>query len=262
MFSCLLPHFPLRFLPLGAGAVVEISTSSKEAAVLLLPDGASRTDLRRKQKFREYALKHARAWYAFVNGDLERMVDNGDLYLVTGTDKSLSWSVAAVENHSEDLKISLKLKATQVGSAGTSCFWEWQTASSFTDSGPRPLPTDAERTDNQTVFLRGFKVAISSSPLKKAATAISIVDSKPADILSKTGGSRFSQSRPGGFFRGSTGSTRGGAVDNDELIDASAEYFPANPKVRCRSHGRHNEANDCNRITILHPPLMSTFSIV
>ncbi|KAJ7257833.1 hypothetical protein C8J57DRAFT_1002587, partial [Mycena rebaudengoi] len=78
---------------------VDASVESN-AAVLLLPDGASRTDLRRKQKFREYALKHARAWYAFVNGDLERMVDNGDLYLVTGTDKSLSWSVAAVENHS------------------------------------------------------------------------------------------------------------------------------------------------------------------
>ncbi|KAJ7763781.1 hypothetical protein B0H16DRAFT_455555 [Mycena metata] len=219
------------FLPLGAGAVVEISTSSKEAAVLLLPDGASRTDLRRKKKFKDYALKHAQRWYTFVNGDLERMVDNGDLYLVTGTDKSFSWSVAAVENHSEDCKISLKLKAAQVGSAGTSCVWEWETANSFADSGPRPLPADGERTENQTVFLRGFKVAISSSPLKKAATAISIVDSKPADILSKTGGSPFSQSRPGGFFRSSAGSARGGAVDDEESIDASAEYFPANPKT-------------------------------
>ncbi|KAJ7715884.1 hypothetical protein B0H16DRAFT_1251033, partial [Mycena metata] len=96
-----------RRLDVDAGAVVEISTSSKETAVLLLPDGASRTDLRRKKKFRDYALKHAQRWYAFVNGDLERMVNNGDLYLVTGTDKSSSWSVAAVENHSEDCKVSL-----------------------------------------------------------------------------------------------------------------------------------------------------------
>ncbi|KAJ7679997.1 hypothetical protein B0H14DRAFT_2192421, partial [Mycena olivaceomarginata] len=95
-----------RRLDVDAGAVVEISTSSKETAVLLLPDGASRTDLRRK-KFRDYALKNAQRWYAFVNGDLERMVNNGDLYLVTGTDKSSSWSVAAFENHSEDCKVSL-----------------------------------------------------------------------------------------------------------------------------------------------------------
>ncbi|KAJ7363012.1 hypothetical protein DFH08DRAFT_646410, partial [Mycena albidolilacea] len=96
-----------RRLDVDAGAVVEISTSSKETAVLLLPDGASRTDLRRKKKFRDYALKNAQRWYAFVSGDLERMVNNGDLYLVTGTDKSSSWSVAAVENHSEDCKVSL-----------------------------------------------------------------------------------------------------------------------------------------------------------
>ncbi|KAJ6572039.1 hypothetical protein B0H19DRAFT_1132321 [Mycena capillaripes] len=223
------------FLPLGAGATVEISTSSKEAAVLLLPDGASRTDLRRKKKFRDYALKHAHRWYAFINGDLERMVDSGDLYLVTGTDKSFSWSVAAVENHSEDYKILLKLKAAQIGSAGTSCIWEWETANSFADSGPRRLPGDDQWTENQTVFLRGFKVAIRSSPLKKSAKAISIVDSKPSDILSKAGGSPpFSQSPPsstGSFFRSSTTYKSGGASDDEESIQNSAEYFPGDPKA-------------------------------
>ncbi|KAJ7339211.1 hypothetical protein DFH08DRAFT_650453, partial [Mycena albidolilacea] len=119
-------------------------------------EGASRTDLRGKKKFRDYALR----WYAFVNSDLGRMVNNGDLYLVTGTDKSSSWSVAAFENHSEDCKLSLKLKAALVGSTGASCFWEWETANSFANSGPRPLPADGERSENQTVFLRGFKVPI------------------------------------------------------------------------------------------------------
>ncbi|KAJ7469877.1 hypothetical protein B0H11DRAFT_1392377 [Mycena galericulata] len=213
------------FLPLGAGAVVEISTSSKEAAVLLLPDGASRTDLRRLKRFRDSAFKNAQRWYAFVNGDLERMVENGDLYLVTGTDKSSSWSVAAVENHSEDCRISLKLKAAQVGSAGTSCTWEWETASSFADSGPRRRPGDGEWSDNQTVSLRGFKVAIRSSPLKKSAKALSIVDSKPSDILSKSGFLPFSQSPPtstGTFFRNPFVSGGGGASDDEE----SVEYFP------------------------------------
>jgi hypothetical protein len=217
---------------------VEISTSSKEAAVLLLPDGASRIDIRRKKKFRDYALTHAQRWYAFVNGDLERMVDNGDLYLVTGTDKSFSWSVAAVEKRSEDCKISLILKAAQVGSAGTSCVWEWETANSFADSGPRPPPKDAERTENQTVFLRGFKVAISSSVLKrKSAKAISIVNSKPTDIIPKPGGLFSSQSRPtstGSFYHSSVSSGSSGPSDNEQSIDASAEYFPGNPKVRRR----------------------------
>ncbi|KAJ7140969.1 hypothetical protein C8R44DRAFT_239490 [Mycena epipterygia] len=125
------------FLPVGAGAVVEVSTNSKQTGLLLLPDGASRSDLRPLQLFRDYALKHTQSWYAFVNGDLNRMIGNGDLYLVTGFTKSTSWSVAAVENYSGDGKVSLKLKAAQVSGAGASCAWEWENASSSVDSGPR-----------------------------------------------------------------------------------------------------------------------------
>ncbi|KAJ7735613.1 hypothetical protein DFH07DRAFT_753755, partial [Mycena maculata] len=79
----------------GLEANVQVSTKSKETGLLLLPDGASRRDLRSLQNFRDYALKHTQSWYAFVNGDLGRMIANGDLYLVTGVTKSTSWSVAA-----------------------------------------------------------------------------------------------------------------------------------------------------------------------
>ncbi|KAJ7096077.1 hypothetical protein C8R44DRAFT_684211, partial [Mycena epipterygia] len=62
-------------------------------AVLLLPDGASRTDLRFPDRFRDHALKHAKSWYNFLSG-LGRTLENGELYLITGVDKSASWSVA------------------------------------------------------------------------------------------------------------------------------------------------------------------------
>ncbi|KAJ7213748.1 hypothetical protein C8J57DRAFT_1002668, partial [Mycena rebaudengoi] len=148
------------FLPAGAGAVIEVSTNSKETAILLLPDGASRWDLRPRQVFLDYALKHAQSWYEFVNGDLGRMVGNGDLYLVTGVTKSTSWSVAALENQSGDGQISLKLKAVQVATMGASCAWEWESASSSVNSGPYRLPGEESWHDNQTVFVRGFKVAL------------------------------------------------------------------------------------------------------
>ncbi|KAJ7618635.1 hypothetical protein FB45DRAFT_1033827 [Roridomyces roridus] len=200
------------FLPLGAGAIVEISASSNEAAVLLLPDGGSRTDLRSLQTFRDYALKHARSWYAFVNGRLHRMVESGDLYLVTGVDGCTSWSVAAVENHSEDCRISLKLKAAQVGAAGTS-------------GGPG----EEEWANNQTVFLRGYKVAIRprSTPfhLTRTSTALSIAESKPSHILSKTGFIPFSQppsTTTGHFFRGNSTSLNTALSDDEE----SVEYYP------------------------------------
>ncbi|KAJ6614622.1 hypothetical protein B0H10DRAFT_2221186 [Mycena sp. CBHHK59/15] len=214
------------FLPIGAGAVVEITTSSKETAVLLLPDGASRWDLRPLQIFRDYALKHTQSWYAFLNGPLGRMVGNGDLYLVTGFDKSSSWSVAALDNHSEDCTISLKLKAAQVGSAGASCAWEWESASSFTDSGPRLVPGDEPRPENQTVFVRGFKVAIRSNPLTKGAKALSIVDSKPTDILAKSGSKLFTEARFGlGMFSGPPSTHSSSGASDDE---GSVEYFCGN----------------------------------
>ncbi|KAJ7133817.1 hypothetical protein C8R46DRAFT_1235406 [Mycena filopes] len=217
------------FVPLGAGAVVEISASSRQAAMLILPDGASRWDIRRLQRFRDYALKHAQSWYEFVNISLERMVESGDLYLVTGIDKSTSWSLAALENESQDCKISLKLKAAQVGSAGTSCAWEWESASCFADSGPRGQSEDASGAANQTVFLRGFKIAIRSSSWRRTAKVVSVMDSKPSDILSKSGFVPFSQPSGGGttFFRNSTGQNRGSPSDEED----SVQYFPEIPKV-------------------------------
>ncbi|KAJ7438710.1 hypothetical protein B0H11DRAFT_576363 [Mycena galericulata] len=214
------------FVPMGVGAVVEISTASSEAAFLLLPDGASRTDLRRLKRFRDYAMKHAKRWYEFVNGDLERMVESGDLYLVTGVDKTASWSLAAIENRSEGCGISLKLKASQAVSAGTSCAWEWDVASSFADSGPRRLLGEESWQENQTVFLRGYKVAIRARPLHKSSKVLSIVDSKPSDILSKGGFAPFSQVRSDGLSRLSRTSTVFGraSAPRDAI---SKPYHPA-----------------------------------
>jgi hypothetical protein len=211
--------------------VVEISATSKETAVLLLPDGASRSDLRPVQVFKEYALKNARSWYAFVNGRLGWMV--GDLYLITGVDKSSTWSVLAKENHSEDINLSLKLKATPFASGGGSCRWEWETSSSYAHSGPRREPgSPAEQhTKDQTVFLRGFKVTVRSPP-RKSAAAISIVASDPSTILSKASFIPFSQTKSSGtssFFRnlGTTSGQGGGALDEQE----SVEYFHTSLKV-------------------------------
>ncbi|KAJ7148424.1 hypothetical protein C8R43DRAFT_848692, partial [Mycena crocata] len=80
-----------RFCATGDGAAIEVSTNSNQMAVLILPDGASRSDLCSRNLLRDYALKHAQNWYAFVNGTLQRMLGNTELYLVTGVTKSPSW---------------------------------------------------------------------------------------------------------------------------------------------------------------------------
>ncbi|KAJ6572288.1 hypothetical protein B0H19DRAFT_681258 [Mycena capillaripes] len=129
----------------------QVPTSSNKMGLLHLPDGASSWDLRSQHIFRDYALKHARSWYKFVNGDLQRMVGNGDLYLVTGVTKSTSWRIM-VGNKSTGGKVFPEQNA---------CITEWENAASLIKSGPFRCVGE-EAWQNQTVFIRGFKVALRS----------------------------------------------------------------------------------------------------
>ncbi|KAJ6511827.1 hypothetical protein DFH09DRAFT_1433648, partial [Mycena vulgaris] len=171
-----------RFLPLAGGAVVEVSTNAKQTGLLLLPDGSTAWDLNPLQRFRDQAFKHGESWYEFVNGVLGRTIGNGDLYLVTGFTKSTSWHVAVVNNEWGDRGMSLKLKATQIGNAEASCAWEWENVTSSANSGPRRLPGEESWKENQTVFLRGFKVALRSMPLRRSPKVLSIFSAKWSDM--------------------------------------------------------------------------------
>ncbi|KAJ7773939.1 hypothetical protein B0H16DRAFT_115002 [Mycena metata] len=123
--------------PASAGAPV------LEQALLRLPDGASTRDSRSLPLLRDYAAKHARSWYQFVNDDLERMVGDSGLYLVTGVTKTTSWSI-------------------DVGSFAHVAGGEWDEASATINSGPHRSPGEESR-ENQSVFIRGFKVALRPS---------------------------------------------------------------------------------------------------
>ncbi|KAJ7483226.1 hypothetical protein FB451DRAFT_102346 [Mycena latifolia] len=218
------------FLPAGAGAVIEVSTNSKETAILLLPDGASRWDLRTLQIFRDYASKHAQSWYEFVNGVLGRMIGNGDLYLVTGVTKSTSWSVASLEKQSGDGELSLKLKAAQVATAGVSCTWEWESANSSVNSGPNRFPGEESWRDNQTVFLRGFKVSVRTTPLKRSPKLVSIANSKWPEVSAKSSFIPFSQSRPEFSSTNNLPSSPAGGSSSDNVSDdGSLDCLPNLP---------------------------------
>jgi hypothetical protein len=84
------------------------STASTEGAVLLLPDGASRKDLRnRKPDFQQYAIQNAHRWYHFANCRMGRDIPNGSLMLVTGCDMASSWGIASFSDVSADTEVEL-----------------------------------------------------------------------------------------------------------------------------------------------------------
>ncbi|KAH9481558.1 hypothetical protein JR316_0006085 [Psilocybe cubensis] len=73
---------------------LKFRSSEPEAAVLILPDGASREDLE-ISRLQEYLKSHAESWIQYFNeGKLPYCIPNGDIYIITGCDKAPSFSTA------------------------------------------------------------------------------------------------------------------------------------------------------------------------
>ncbi|KAJ7835547.1 hypothetical protein B0H14DRAFT_2363292 [Mycena olivaceomarginata] len=139
-------------------------TDATYIALLVLPDGASRWDLRSMTLFRDYAVRHAQNWYKFVNGQLGRSIGNSGLMLITGVTKSTSWAVAIRQNTSGNAPLTLR--AVQVAGAEPLCVWECVDQSDWSFfSGPTRRLGEETWKDNQTPFLRGFKVTTRPTPL-------------------------------------------------------------------------------------------------
>ncbi|KAJ6510768.1 hypothetical protein C8R45DRAFT_1161731 [Mycena sanguinolenta] len=241
------------FIPVGIGSVVNISSSAERTAVLLLQEGASRIDLLPLKKFREQAEKHGEDWYAFVRDNIGYdQLGNGDLYLITGVDKSTLWNVSATEKHNGNDDISLDLRAVQFASVNGSYRWEWENGGQFSDSGPRRPAGEGSDLQNQTVFLRGFRLML-STPFwrkQKKTKAISVADSKPSDIFEEKGLRSLFPASQGVISNARTGDMKHesntGARDNENTgvrnndgSGVSVSYFPT-------SYKRYHPANAIN----------------
>ncbi|PBK64953.1 hypothetical protein ARMSODRAFT_892389, partial [Armillaria solidipes] len=77
----------------SAGASFEFSTTRETAAILCLPQSATKYDFLNKSLIKEYSYMHGASWYHYVNSPqyLGREAANGSLYVVTGCDKTTSW---------------------------------------------------------------------------------------------------------------------------------------------------------------------------
>jgi hypothetical protein len=208
------------------GTGFSFQCSASEGAILTLPDGASRKDLRQIARFREYAVQNAESWYNYVNGPRGREAENGSVYLITGCDKSKSWGVASFSDVSGSFTLTF-IPATEGGHDNSVFYWE-QASLATTNSGPIPVEYfdgAQDRPQNQCTFIRGFKVSLSeglwATLFGRTPMATTIVDAKPDDILSRSsfvpfhgGGSWFR-----GFFSNSGGQ---GSRGNEQASEGSA----------------------------------------
>ena len=146
------------------GLGYEFDLSSSGGALLILPDGAERHDLRNHRLFFEEATKHAVDWYRFAEERLGRMISHDSLYLITGFYKVCSWSLASFENASGSGEFSAQFKMAQVGGSNIAGTYTWETTRAL---DWRVGPVDVYGFPNQSVFIRGFKIALRSDFLGK-----------------------------------------------------------------------------------------------
>ena len=142
---------------------LQFSCSSTEGALLVLPNGASRQELRFRHDFHEYARQHVQSWFEHVHGTLRLEAEAGPLYLVTGHDKCENWCVASYSNFPVDTSMDLIFTPTGVTGGGIVLY-------SSSASGPVDRRTFAQRennTANQCVFIRGYKMTLCKSLIEK-----------------------------------------------------------------------------------------------
>src|SRR6266545_3228074 len=106
--------------------------SAREAAILIMPDGAVTYNLLNHQPVREYFAKNVDSWYNYASRSRGRTVKNGDIRVVIGYDKVPFWGIATVSSDFEqnvrfefkDISDSIASRTysfDHIGSGGSSC---------------------------------------------------------------------------------------------------------------------------------------------
>ena len=142
----------------------EFTLSSKEGALLILPEGAERYSLKNQCPFLEEAIQHAVDWYDFAEQRLGRIISHDSLYLITGFYKARSWSLASYQHASGTAEVRAQFKAAQVGGGNVSTSYTWDTTHAV-DWRVGPSNQCYNGIANQSVFIQGFKIAVRSNIL-------------------------------------------------------------------------------------------------
>lgn len=147
--------------------------SAPEGAVLALPDGALSSDMENLWVWKMYMSTHIQSWYKYVNGQLGRGAQNGDIRLVIGVDKTNSWGMAVAGPGQQALNTQpsrLRFRPSPDTNGPVRYRWDC-TGAVETRAGPRvdsvrQLFADASGTDldrtvqNQCIFIRTLNATL------------------------------------------------------------------------------------------------------
>ncbi|KAK1223445.1 hypothetical protein PQX77_013684 [Marasmius sp. AFHP31] len=211
----------------GVGGGIGIKFDKDKGAVLMLPQGGSRSDCLNRHAFRSYAMKHTANWYRFVNTVHGREAPNGSVYLITGFDKAWPWENAVVQSNSREQSCELKFTP---GAPGVEVGLKLSYSSLLQNTVSSRCSSNVAAQDTQAIFIRGFRVSVRQRSglwaflLGSTKTVVSSTEDHKADkdIHGKTGGNPpFSQGSS------TAGSRLGLGTHSSANVDADASSgFP------------------------------------
>ena len=131
---------------------MSLPPTKTQGSILILPNGATREDLRSTERFHAYIRKWAPYWYQ----DLD--ISNGALFLVTGCDMASDWAVATFPDDPRDGRSELhytwqpnnESRWDALENASTDCFIVAHEAMYRQNDGVR----------NQCIFLRSMRISL------------------------------------------------------------------------------------------------------
>lgn len=217
---------PLDSTGQSGATAYTFNLSSNEGALLVLPEGADRHDVQDLRPFFEQASRHAATWYRFAEETLGRIISHDSIYVITGLHKAQSWGLATYQNEQGDGDFTTRFTTgAGVGGNGVArCRWETTRNMDW-----RAGPSNGLGLANQTMFIRGFKVALRSAVKGVPQRWISFEPRRP-DVRSNRG-TFFGDSWLGNILRGisdglgasSQGAGRPGRRDSGENVGVHVE---------------------------------------
>ncbi len=158
-------HGPLTF-----------ETSAREGAVLVMPNGATSQNLRNTLLLKEYIRQNAEHWYKYTTSTLGRQVENGDIRIVVGCDKVLSWGIGTVANSTGE-RARLEFKSNDSSSHGSTTFGTWNCRGAVNGRvGPHPEEMRDLRAEtnapirNQCTFVHTMNATLSEGTWNEITT--------------------------------------------------------------------------------------------
>ena len=165
---------------------MEFESSASEGAILAMPEATFQSDLSDLDGFYRHIGIHAESWYRYANGPgMGRRLNNGDLCLVIGCDKTTSWGIAAFSNSFDQMTSRLRFRPIASPSDDAGHCYTW--IHSGTADSPRVGPdhgsllglgsqAESRPLRNQCLFLRylTFKLPENSWPGFQESNGIQI----------------------------------------------------------------------------------------